>query len=268
MKKFINFVTTLGKKIKKDNIAELSNELTYKIILSIFPFLTFLMSLLGFINIKIDKLVLEISNTIPQQLLGIFNTFVQEVFYEKHVSIMSISILLSIYSASSGFTAIMKGINRSYEQEEKRNFIVVHLISVSFVFLFAIAIVSSIILSISNEFISDTLQSYQFFGAQFISVFKILKYAALLIILFFTVIFIYKFSCCKKTKLKNIMPGALFTVLLWITSSKLYSIYIENFSNYSKIYGSIGIIFILLVWINMISLFLLIGSEINALLKK
>lgn len=268
MKKFINFIIILNKKIKKDNIAGLSNELTYKIILSIFPFLTFLMSLLGFINIKIDELIPELSNIMPQQFLGIFNAFIQEVFYEQHASIMSISILLSIYSASSGFGAVIKGINRSYEQEEKRNFIIVQLISIFLVFLFAVAIISSVVLSISSEFIANALQSYQIFGVQFINVFKILKYVALFTILFFTVIFIYKFSCCKKIKFKNIIPGVLFTTVLWVTSSKLYSIYIENFSNYSKIYGSIGSIFILLVWLNMISTFLLIGSEINSLLEK
>lgn len=100
---------------------------------NVLPFLTFLMSLLGFINIKADKLVSEFASILPQQFLGIFDTFVHEVFYEKYGSILSISFLISIYSASSGFRAIIKGINKAHEQEEKRNFVVVHLISMGLI---------------------------------------------------------------------------------------------------------------------------------------
>ncbi|BED92383.1 MAG: YihY/virulence factor BrkB family protein [Candidatus Paraimprobicoccus trichonymphae] len=267
MNKFVDFMIKFNKKINKDNVFGLSNELTYKIVLSIFPFLIFLMSLLGFINIKIDNLILEFSNTVPQQLLGIFNTFVQEVFYEKHVEIMSISLLLSIYSASSGFRAIMKGINKAHRQKEKRGFFVTSLISVGLVFLFTIVIIFSLILSISSEFLISILKSSQIFDFHFDSIFRILKYATLSIILFFTVTLIYKFSCCKKVKFKNIFPGVSFTVILWIISSKLYTIYIEKFPDYSKIYGSIGSVFVLLVWLDMMSQLLLIGSEINAFIE-
>ena len=267
MKKIVSFVMSINKKIQKDNVMGLANELTYKILLSSFPFLTFLMSLLGFMNLKIDKFLLEFSDMMPEQLMGVFNVFVKEVLYERNVSILSISLLISIYSSSGGFRSFMRGINRAYRVEKKRNFFVRQLVSIGLVFIFVIAIVSSLALSVSGEFISNVFGTDQIFGMQFGVTFSILKYIVLLVILFLIIALIYKFSCCKKIRFKNIIPGAVFTVLLWIISSKLYGIYIENFTNYSKIYGSIAGVFILLIWLNMISLLLLIGVEINIFLE-
>ncbi|MCL2311451.1 MAG: YihY/virulence factor BrkB family protein [Firmicutes bacterium] len=268
MKNFLNFIKMFIKKFNEDNVLGLSNELTYKIMLSSFPFLAFFLSFLGVVNLKIDKLVSEFSSVIPNKLLNIFHIFMKEVLDQKNFSIMSISLLISIYSASSGFRSIIKGVNRAYEQKGKRNFIVKNFVSVGLVFLFALAVISSLILSISSEFIINILGNFEILGFRFGFAFKILKYIMLFVILFFTVTLIYKFSCYKKLKVKDTIPGALFTVLLWLISSKLYTIYVENFTNYSKIYGAIAGIFILLIWLNMISILILVGCEINALIDK
>ena len=268
MQKFIQFILKLIKKIQKDRIFSLANELTYKLILAIFPFITFLMTLLGFFNIKIDRLITEAAGLLPPQLVGILETFLTEVLNQQHISLLSISLIVSIYSASSGFKAVINGINHAYEQKETRGFVKIRLISLGLVFLFALSIISSLILLIYGDFIISIISSHHYFSENYLMhLLNSLKFIAAIFILLVTVTLIYKFTCSKKVSFKNIIPGSIFTVALWVISSKAYSIYVESFANYSKVYGSIGNIFILLIWLNIISLCLLIGGEINAILE-
>lgn len=241
--------------------------MTYKLVLSLFPFLIFLLSLLGTLNIDRENLFEAVKDTIPSDILNIIDVFIKEVFLERHTSLMSFSILATIYSSSGGFQAVIRGINRSFSQTGRRSFLVNTMLSIAFVILFAIAIICSLICLIYGNLIVSFLSNFFNFPPIYISkFFKILVFVAIILLIFLTVCVIYKFALVKKVAFKSLIPGAIFTVIFWLISSKIYNIYIEKYANYSKIYGNIGGIFILLIWLNLISNLLLIGSEINSLL--
>ena len=79
---------------------------------------------------------------------------------------------------------------------------------------------------------------------------------------------IYKFVSAEKLKWKEVFPGAVISVIGWILASWIFALYIENFNNYSKFYGSIAAIFILMVWLYLTALILLFGAEVNSVLKR
>ena len=265
---FIKFIKILVKKTLENELMLMSNALTYKLLIAIFPFIIFLMTLLGFSNLNIEQYIIGLSKTLPNPIEDILIVFVKEVIQTPNVSLLSTSFLVTIYSASTGFNSIIQGLNRAYEQDDNRSFIIKRGTSVMLVFIFAILVNCSLLLFIFSDYIKNMIIKYT--ALEFIPYFldSLFLYVFIAMVLLVMVLVIYKISISKKVTLKSILPGAIITVFSWLILSKGFNIYINNFSTYSKIYGSIGSIFVLVIWINMISLILLLGGQVNAILEK
>lgn len=266
--KVVKFIRILIKKTLENELMLMSNALTYKLLISIFPFIIFLMTLLGFSNLSLEGYIIEASKTLPEPIENILIVFVKEVVHTKSVSLLSTSFLVTIYSASTGFNSIIQGLNRAYGQEDTRNFILKRGTSVMLVFIFAILVNCSLLFFIFSDYIGKLIIKYT--PLEFIPYFldSIFLYIFIALVLLVMVLVIYKISISRKVTLKSILPGAIISVFSWLILSKGFNIYINNFSKYSKIYGSIGSIFVLVIWLNMISLVLLLGGQINAILEK
>lgn len=266
--KVVNFIRVLIKKTLENELMLMSNALTYKLLISIFPFIIFLMTLLGFSNLSLEGYIIEASKTLPEPIENILIVFVKEVVHTKSVSLLSTSFLVTIYSASTGFNSIIQGLNRAYGQEDTRNFILKRGTSVMLVFIFAILVNCSLLFFIFSDYIGKLIIKYT--PLEFIPYFldSIFLYIFIGLVLLVMVLVIYKISISRKVTLKSILPGAIISVFSWLILSKGFNMYINNFSKYSKIYGSIGSIFVLVIWLNMISLVLLLGGQINAILEK
>nr|WP_317358398.1 YihY/virulence factor BrkB family protein [uncultured Tyzzerella sp.] len=265
---FIKFIKVLIKKTSENELMLMSNALTYSLLLSIFPFIIFIMTLVGFFNFDIEIYVVEASKNLPKPIAQLLLLFLDEVINTKSVSLLSTSFLVTIYSSSNGFNSIIQGLNRVYEIEDKRNFLLKRITSIMLVFLFTILVNISLLLFIFSDYIESLIIKYT--SLEFIPYFldSAFLHTFIICVLLVMVLVIYKIAICKKVTLKGILPGAIISVLGWLILSKGFNIYINNFSRYSKIYGSIGSIFVLVIWINMISLVLLLGGQINAILEK
>ena len=268
MKNLLMFSIDIFLRSKKHEVYFLASELTYKIILSVFPFVIFLMTFTGFLNIDIEKFIYRFDNIIPYQILELVGSFIQSNIDVKNVGLMSWSLIISIYSSSSGFKSVIRGINRSYEKKETRNIILIRLISIFLVFIFCISIIISFTILVYGDYLINFLNEYSIIPYNFEVPFKIISFLFTVFLLIVFVTFIYKISSCLKISFDQALPGAIFTVILWIIFSKLYNFYLQKFSNFSKLYGSISNIFVFLIWINILSIILLIGSEINSLLSE
>ncbi len=268
MRNLLNFSVNIFLRYKKHEVYYLASELTYKIILSVFPFVIFLMTFTGFLNIDIEKFIYRFDNIIPNQILELVGSFIQSNISVKHVGLMSWSLIITIYSSSSGFKSVIRGINRSYEKKETRSIILVRLISICLVFIFCISIIVAFSILVYGDYLISFLNEYSIIPYSFELPFKVLGFIFTVFLLIVLVTFIYTVSSCLKIYLYQAFPGAIFTVIFWIIFSKLYSFYLQKFSNISRLYGSISNIFVFLIWINILSVILLIGSEINALLSE
>lgn len=264
----LTFCKTLIKKTVENELMLMSNALTYKLLLSLFPFIIFLMTLIGFSKIDLTGYILTINNSLPEPIAQLLSVFLKEVIQTKNVSLLSTSFLITIYSASTGFNSIIQGLNRAYEQEDKRNFFIKRGTSVMLVFIFALLVNLSLFIFIFSDYIGNLILKYT--SLEFIPYFlnSLFLYVFVALVLLVMVLIIYKISICKKVSLKEVLPGALFSVTFWLILSKAFNIYVNNYSKYSKIYGSIGSIFVLVIWLNMISLVLLMGGQVNAILYK
>ena len=246
---------------KSDNLNAISNQLTYKILLSFFPFVIFLMTLIAFFDLDIKIILNELDGNVPKQIINIVNLFIDEVVTKKNISLLSSSLFISIWSASSGFEALIKNINKIYHQKETRNFIIVKLISIACVFIFAISIILCVVLLVLDNKILILLSQR---ALKFYNIYVVLlKYILTILLLTLFSNLIYKISVCYKTKIFYFLPGSIFCSVFWIIFSMAFSFYVNNFSRYSTIYGSIGSIFVLMIWLNLLINVLLIGLEVN-----
>ncbi len=262
------FSMEILKEMKSNDLIFFANNLTYKMIFSIFPLIIFLMTIIGYLELDISFLFNDSAFNIPKEFSDIINNFLIEVFYTKRPKLLQISLAISILSASSGFRSLIYGINRAYDQEETRNIFFIIFLSIILVFIFALIIISFSLLFVFNDIIIKILNNFTLISNTIDEIYRITTYLSILVIMIISIMFINKISLAKKVSVISLMPGSIFTVLIWIIASKLFNIYINNFSKFSNVYGSIGSIIILIIWLNIISIVFLLGTQINSLINK
>jgi membrane protein len=266
MESIRSFLILLVKGIIADELWAHSNALTYKLLLALFPFLIFLMTLLGFFNLSSAVAAMSLTESFPPEVSGIIDAFISDMLIGRSVSLLSVSLFVAVFSASSGFRAIIKGINKSYNTADTRSPLVIGIVAIGLVFLFAISIIICLVVLIFGDHLMALADWYFALPDMAFSIYAFFRYFGVMAALLAAVCAIYKFSSCKKVSFLSVVPGAVVTISLWALASKIFEIYISNFSRFSVVYGSIGSVFIMMIWLNIVSFLLLVGSEINALL--
>ena len=265
LKAFLFFCEVKNRVIKND-LMTYANSLTFKLILAIFPFIIALLTLLGFLNLPAEKITNSIVNDMPKELADMIRHYISDVLGERRLSLLSSSIVIAIYSASAGFHTMVKGICNSFEINEDRTFFKTRLISLVLMFIFVVIIVATLYIVIFGDTINGLLESSGIVNQipDIITGTVMHMLTAFVIIIF--LVLLYKFSISIKIKIKYLLPGIFFTMASWFVISKIFKVYINNFSKYSVIYGSIGAIFVFGLWLFLLSCTILIGSQINAVL--
>lgn len=252
-------------KIKKDDIFALASQLAYYFVLSFFPIIIFLTSILGMMNIDSSAIIDGLSKILPESSFYITKSIVTEIMSRQSFSLVGGSIFIAIWMASSGFRAVIKAINKAYNLVEKRSFIKRTIIAYISTIIFAIAIIFSLGVLVFGNIISEHLIEILPMATFISYIWNMFRYLIMVVMLMLFFASIYKFIPCKRMKWREVIPGAIFSAFGWIIASLAFSYYINNFNNYSKFYGSIAGIFILMLWIFMTSIFIILGVEINSI---
>ena len=260
-------ILTLLTKSQRDDIFALASQMAYYLILSFFPFLMFLFTLLGFSKFDANSILKLLDNLMPTSVFELIESTVNEIVSYQSTGLLGISILLTIWTASSGFRAVLKGINKAYNIHENRGFIKRSIISYISTIALALIIIATLALLVFGDIIGNHLINILPFHHLVLFIWNLFRYGLILIVLIFILAITYKFAPSKKIKWKEAFPGAIITTFGWLIISVAFSFYINNFSNYSKIYGSLAAVFILMIWLFLISIIFLFGLEFNSVLS-
>lgn len=160
----------------------------------------------------------------------------------------------------------MKALNKAYDKEETRPYWKVKGISVLFTIVLALMILISFVLLIFGRMIGEALYKWTRLPGNFDMIWGIVQYVIPLCTLAFAFALLYLFTPNQRLKFKEVIPGAAFATIGWIVTSMLFSVYVNHFGSYTKTYGSIGGIIVLLTWLYLSSIVLVLGGEINATL--
>lgn len=266
----IIFLDQLIFRIKDDEVFVTGTQLTFFLILSIFPFIIMLLNIVSYTPFVKPDILQGVISYLPVEIRDLFKNFIKEIAASSSQSLLSISAVLGLWSSSAGIKAVVRAINKAYDYGEHRSYIKLRLMSVLFTIALLILIVLVFLTLIFGEVLTNKL--FELLGLTFF--FKILwRYMRILIpvsymILIFTLL--YKYSPSKsrlhKISFSSTLPGAVFTTLGWMLTSVLFSYYVNNFGNYAVTYGSLVGVILLFIWLYISSIIIVLGGEINATL--
>lgn len=250
-------------KVKKDDVFALASQLAYYLVLSFFPFMLFLMTLIGFSKLSSGDILGQLSVMLPKSVIELTQSTIMEVFDNQYTGLLGISIVLMIWTSSSAFKAIIKSINKAYNFKENRSFIRLSFISMMGILALALTIMLALTMLVFGNVIGEYIRNIRPFYRIMLIIWNIFRYAFIFVIMIFIFVSIYRLAPAKKLKWKEVFPGSIFSTLGWVLVSFGFSFYIDNFSNYSRFYGSLGAVFILMSWLFLISVIFILGVEIN-----
>ncbi|WP_051623605.1 YihY/virulence factor BrkB family protein [Clostridium hydrogeniformans] len=255
-------------KLFKDDIFALASQLAYSLIVAFFPFLIFLMTLIGYLNLSPKAVLTTLEALLPTMAYDLIEETVRGILMNQNGNILSISLIITIWTAASGFRAIIVGLNKAYDTEESRGIISTFILSIIFTLAISLIIIAALVLLVFGKVLEKYLFRITGYDLLFLQIWQFLRYGVIVFIMIFVFILMYVFTPCKRQKWINVLPGAVFTTVGWIITSLGFSYYVNNFANYSRIYGSIGAVVILMTWLYLSSLIILLGGEVNAFLEE
>ena len=261
-------IFNLNKIIKEFNIGEINSkaaEMSFFLLLSLFPFIMFTISSIVYIPIlQLNKGISFFENLMPESAFMIVLYIIDSAISNKSIGFTFMSFFLTMWSSSRAVRAIIKGANKSYKVKETRSYIKVTIVGLLFTISLLLLIFISMIFLVFGEKLGYIV--FDFIGLDniFIKIWDIFRYSVGILIIVITLMCLYKYTPNKKIKTKDTIPGALISTIGWIIVSSIYSYYSNHYANYEIIYGSIGGIIVLITWIYISSWAILIGSEFNA----
>lgn len=264
------FLDQLIYRFNEDRVVATGAQLTFSLVLSIFPFIIVFLNVLSYTPLVRLEVLNEMIFYLPIETQKIIKEFTLEIAQSSSQGLLSIAAILGFWSASSGLKAVIKAINRAYDYKEKRSYIRLKLMSIFFTFGLIIMLILVFMTLVFGEILTDKISTI--FESGLIS--HLWEYMRIIIpVLYMVLIFaiIYKLSPCKnsnnKVTILSSLPGAIFTTLGWMLTSILFSYYVNNFGRYAITYGSLVGIILLLIWLYISSIIIVIGGEINATIE-
>jgi len=260
-KKYISYI------IKKSNYIEINSkaaEISFYLLLFIFPFLIFTISIVVYIpTFTLNKSILIIKNIIPESAFNITISIINSAMENKNLGFLISSFIFTLWTSSRLIRTLIRWMNKSYNVKETRSFIKVSIISFIFTLSILGVIFSSTILLVFGKFLGDFIFNLIGLDSIFIYIWNVLRYIVGIFTIIIIMINLYKYTPNKKLKIKDVIPGSIISTLVWLSISFFYSYYANNFSNYEIIYGSLGGVIILITWLYLSSWSILIGLEVN-----
>lgn len=268
LRRQMNLLIHLIVKIKNDDVFALASQLAYYLILSFFPFIIFLITLVGLSNLSSIEVMEGLSTILPSSVYELTESIVKEVFDRQYTELLGVSILLSVWTSSSAFRAVIKGVNKAYNFKETRSFIKRSIISMLSILALALILILALAMLVFGRVIGNYLKFILPFYGLIVLLWNMFRYALVFILMIFIFAAIYRFTPSKRLKWKEVIPGSIFSTVGWILISFGFSFYINNFSNYSRFYGSLGAVFILMTWLFLVSMIFILGVEINCVIAQ
>jgi membrane protein len=265
--KYMRYFKNLIKRFNEDDVLALSSQLSYSLLFSFFPLIIFLMILIGLSSIRSEDVLIGLKRILPMSTFNLINGTIIEVVDTKKGHLIPLSLIFIIWSASTGFNAVIKALNKAYDEEEHRSFLKVQIIAVLFMLSLIFILVATILLLVFGEELGKIIIISLGLSKFFTLIWGILKYVIVGFAMILIFALLYHYTPCRRLKWIEVIPGSIFATMGWIIASIIFSFYVNNFANYSLIYGSLGAVVALLTWLFLSSIIIILGGELNAVIS-
>lgn len=262
------FLSRLLFRFSHDNTTGMAAQLAYYFLLAIFPLLIFLLSIVPLFRIEPELITSFINDYAPSEISGLLEGIITDVLNNSGGGILSVGLILTLWSASNGMTALMNAFNVAYDIEDSRSFVVTKLLSVFFTVILSLSVILTFVLIVFGEQIGNLMFGIIGLDDQFSTVWNLVRSLLPLLLVFVVFLIMYMTAPNIKLKLKSVIPGTIFTTIAFLAASWGFSYYVSNFGNYSATYGSIAGVIILIFWLYITGVIIILGAQINSILHK
>lgn len=247
-----------------DEMPTYASALAYQMLFSLFPFLLFLIALIGFLHLPdfFTWLRMQSELVLPPQALEQVNPVIDQLQQSKG-GLLSVGIVIALYTASAGVRLMMSAMNAAYDVVEGRPIWKRFPLSIFYTVGFAGMLLAAAALMVLGPQVMEWLAGQIGMQEFVVTLWTILRWPLIVILLMFSVALMYYVMPDVKQKFRFITPGSVLAVVVWIIASLGFGYYVKTFADYNAMYGSIGAIIVLLLYFYISAAVLLLGAEMN-----
>ena len=252
--------------LTKGAITTRASSLAFNFFLAFFPGIIVLFTVIPFVPIAgfQEQLFLLILEVLPPSTFEATKSIVDDIINNERGGLLSFTFILALYFCTNGVDAMITAFNNTYHHNDTRSWVQLKLLSFSLTGILAIFLVLTIAFQIASEGFLSYLVSEKYIGQVLAEIIFSSKGFILVIGLFLSISSIYYYAPADKSRWKFLSPGSILCTFLSVFTSLIFSYYVTNFAQYNQLYGSIGTLLVILLWMYFNSIILLIGFELNA----
>ncbi len=261
----------LLKNLVDNEILDRANGVAYNFILAIFPGIIFLFTLIPYITVYFPEITKEsilqfLSGQMPASMVDVVSSTVLDILSNQRGGLLSVGFLFALFLSTNGMMALMRAFNASYKTIENRGALKMRLIATGLTFNMTFVLFLSMLLLIVGQFVLDYILTFSWINISDFAVFLLfaIRFVVIFVTFFLSIATIYYFGPAIHYNWRFFSIGSTLATVLCMAVSYGFSFYVSNFSTYNKVYGSIGVLIAIMVWIQLITIVLLVGYEVNA----
>ncbi len=266
------FGKRLWAQLVRDDVMASAAQLSFYFVLGLFPFLLFLLALLGYFaeaGTELRANLLRYLGTVaPAKASALIHNTVAEISAARSGGKLSFGLLTSVWAASTGMRSIITALNAAYGVREARPWWKRRLVAIGLTIALAVFILLALVLMLYGSEIALVIARWFNLGNAFTQAWKILQWflAIAFVLIAFTLVYFFAPNV-KGVKWRWIAPGSTLAAVLWLLISFGFSLYLHFFNTYSATYGALGAVIVLLLWLYLTGAAILLGGEVNAVLE-
>ncbi len=263
-----NIVVFIYKETMRDNITTRANSIAFSLFLAIFPFIIFLFTLLPMLPFSANymEIIREyLTAALPSSAHTYLIKIIEGIVTIKREGLLSVGFIFAMFFASSGMLTLMYGFDKSYEESYKeRSYLRKRWIALLLTVLLSLLFIASFVLLIIGNILVQYLASKWEFNPMTVQIIHLVKSIVAFILFYLGITVIYRYGPSLKKRIPLINPGAILATILSILTSLGFSYFVDNFGRYNELYGSIGALIVIMLWLQFNAFVILIGYELNA----
>lgn len=272
---FYKFLKIFFFNISEDEILDRANGVAFNFILAIFPAIIFLFTLIPYISLYFPEITTGtimkfMSEAIPDTMYAVASSTILDIVSKHRGGLLTFGFILAVYLSTNGMVSLMRAFNACYRTIEKRNWFKTRLLATALTLMLSVVLIAAVALLIAGQIgLNYATEHLEQLGKVNLTqytlyLFVLIRFGIMFIVFFIAISCIYYFGPAVHYNWRFFSVGSTFATLAILALSYGFSYYVTNFSSYNKVYGSIGVLIALMVWVQLVTVILLFGYEINA----
>ena len=262
----LRFLYLMAQRYLRHRVGIQSAALAFYLLFSIFPFLIFISALLGLLQLNVAEILQAAGEFLPREVVSLMGIYLTYVGANSNLRLLLFGLLFSVYFPMRAANSLMHSVRTAYHLGPPHNAVLHWLKTFLYTVLLIAAIALTLILMTFGErFLFYAVEQFRL-PVLIANLWVWLRFPAIAVVGYFALFFLYAMAQDHRPHWRDLWPGTLASLAGWVILNWAYAFYVNNIAHYSALYGSIGAVIVLLVWLNLSAIVLIMGAEMNGTL--